>query len=163
MQQHEIATLFDYNYWASRRILAQVARLSAEQFGAQTSLSWGSIRGTLVHIMAAEWAWRSRCQGELPTALLDEADFPTLERLLERWAREERAMQEFIAGFNDDDLSADVYYLSTGGKPFHQPLWQILLHVVHHGTQHRSELAHVLTEFGHSPGDIDFILYLREV
>jgi uncharacterized damage-inducible protein DinB len=38
-----------------------------------------------------------------------------------------------------------------------------MAHVVNHGTQHRSEAAAMLTEFTHSPGDIDLIMFLREV
>jgi uncharacterized damage-inducible protein DinB len=37
-----------------------------------------------------------------------------------------------------------------------------MAHLVNHGTQHRSEAAAMLTEYGYSPGDIDFIIYLRE-
>ena len=39
-------------------------------------------------------------------------------------------------------------------------LWQQMLHQVNHGTQHRSEVAVILTEYGHSPGWMDFIVYL---
>jgi uncharacterized damage-inducible protein DinB len=42
-------------------------------------------------------------------------------------------------------------------------LWQAMLHVLNHGTQHRSEAAAMLTEFNHSPGDIDFMVFLREM
>lgn len=41
-------------------------------------------------------------------------------------------------------------------------LWHCLLHVVNHGTQHRSEAAAILTGYGRSPGDLDFTAFLNE-
>ncbi len=41
-------------------------------------------------------------------------------------------------------------------------LWQLMLHLINHGTQHRSEAAALLTGYGQSPGDLDLILYLRK-
>jgi uncharacterized damage-inducible protein DinB len=40
-------------------------------------------------------------------------------------------------------------------------LWHCLVHVVNHGTQHRSEAALLLTNDGQSPGDLDFTLFLN--
>ena len=40
-------------------------------------------------------------------------------------------------------------------------LWQMLAHVVNHGTQHRSEAAVLLTAAGHSPGDLDMVDYIE--
>jgi uncharacterized damage-inducible protein DinB len=37
------------------------------------------------------------------------------------------------------------------------PFWQMLAHVVNHGTQHRAEAAALLTTVSRSPGDLDMI------
>ena len=42
------------------------------------------------------------------------------------------------------------------------PVWQMLVHVFNHGTQHRSEAALVLTQEGHSPGEMDLIDFAEE-
>ena len=67
-----------------------------------------------------------------------------------------------LAGLRDEDLDRVVHYKTTTGKPSSDTLGPLLLHVVNHGTQHRSEVAAMLTELGHSPGDLDLLLYLRQ-
>lgn len=163
MQQADILVLYDYNFWATRRIAGAAGKLTQAQFTASTPLSWGSVRDVLTHVLGAEWIWRVRCQeGQAPPKLLDPAEFPTLEALLARWAVEEAAMRGYLASLTDAELNAPITYRNTAGKPFTAVLWQILVHVVNHGTQHRAEVAHVLTSLGHSPGDIDLILFMRE-
>jgi uncharacterized damage-inducible protein DinB len=49
------------------------------------------------------------------------------------------------------------------GIPFETVLWQALFHVVNHGTQTRSEAAVILTSYGHSPGDLDCTVSLRQL
>jgi uncharacterized damage-inducible protein DinB len=158
-----ILTLYDYNYWASERILAAAEGVTEAQFTAPAKLSHGSLHATLVHIFSAEWIWRVRSQeGISPAGLPDEADVSTLDMLRGRWRSEEGLMRSFLAGLRDEDLSRKIRYTTTRGLPFENELWQILHHVVNHGTQHRGEAAVLLTEYGRSPGDLDFILYLRE-
>ena len=45
--------LYDYNYWATRRIVGAAANLTADQFTAPTPLSWGSVRDVLTHVLGA--------------------------------------------------------------------------------------------------------------
>lgn len=163
MTRDDLVTLYDYNYWANARILDAAARLTEEQFQTiVTGLSHGSVRATLVHALAAENIWRQRClEGVSPKTLLQEADLPTLDLLRRLWAEEETAMRAGLARLSDEALNRPIAYMTTRGAPMEDILWQILAHVVNHGTQHRAETAVALTAFGRSPGDVDLIVYLR--
>ncbi len=163
MKKSDALTLFEYNYWATRLILQAAAGLSPDQFLAPVRLSFGSLRGTLVHIYGTEHLWRLRCQeGTSPSSLPAEASFPDLPALRQAWEQEERSMRIFLGSLSDDDLQRPVRYTTTRGVPYENLLWQILTHVVNHGTQFRSEAGVALTEFGHSPGDVDFIFFIRQ-
>ena len=112
--------------------------------------------------MAGEVTWRRRCQGDSPTALLNETDLPTFAALHARWEQEAQAMAEFVASLTDDDLNRTVHYKTTKGSPMENILWHLMAHVINHGTQHRSEAAMLLTSAGHSPGDLDLIVFFLE-
>ena len=163
MKKSEILTLYQYNAWANARILNTASQVTAEQFLAPASYSHGGLRGTLVHVLFAEWIWRVRWAGISPTEGLMPEDFPTFEALRSRWTTEEKALMAFVENINEQKLDSVVQYSRTGGEPRKNILWHLMLHLVNHGTQHRSEVAIMLTDFGHSPGDIDFITYLREI
>lgn len=163
MNKAEILMLFDYSAWANRRILDAAEGLSQEQFISPAGLDYGSLRGTLVHILSAETTWRKRCQeGISPSSSLVEDAFPTLAALRERWSEAELAMTAFLASLTDEDLQRTIHYRTTKGVPYEDALWQLLLHVVNHGTQHRAEAAITLTQHGCSPGNVDLIVFLRE-
>ena len=163
MNTADIELLIDYNYWANTRILDQAAKLTDEQFTQPQppGFSPGTFKKTLVHTMGAEWIWRMRCQhGVSPTALLAEADFPTLDMVVRRWDEEHREMRAFAASITDAQLAQVMDYNSTSGAPGRQVRGQCLTHMVFHGMQHRSECAVLLTNYGFSPGNIDLIYYL---
>jgi uncharacterized damage-inducible protein DinB len=163
MNNNDFLTLYDYNYWANARILKAAANVTADQFTAPFNLSHGSLRGALVHVLAAETVWRLRCQEGISLAALPaENEFPSLEALRERWAAEETAMRSFLASLTDERLAQKIRYTTTKGVPFENMLWHLLAHVVNHGTQFRSEAAIALTEYGQSPGDLDMLFYFRQ-
>lgn len=163
MTRDDLLLLFDYNYWATERLLNAVGKLSAEQYAETVAgLSMGSIRNTLVHMLAAERIWRLRClEGQSPTQLLRWEDLPALDLLRSVWVEEEEAMRAGLARLTDGMLAGRLAYRTTDGQPKEEILWQLLVQVVNHGTQHRAEAAVALTAFGFSPGDVDFIVFLR--
>jgi uncharacterized damage-inducible protein DinB len=162
MNKQDIQLLYKYNAWANKRILDAAAQVTAKQFLAPASYPHGGLRSTLTHTLFAEWIWRTRCQGEAPPQRIKPEDFPTFDALLARWSKEEKALNAFIDSLTDEKLNATFQFKTTRGDEKENILWQAMAHVVNHGTQHRSEAAAMLTEFNHSPGDIDLIMFLRE-
>lgn len=154
--------LFDYDYWARDRLLVQVAKLTEVEYGAPRALDYGSIRGTLVHWLAGECIWLARWLGQSPDRLMTEDDLPTFEGLRALWAAEEQKMRAFLDRLADDELARPFRYVSTRTKEeYTNTLWPTMAHLVNHGTQHRSEIALTLTQLGHSPGDLDLIVYIN--
>jgi len=160
MNKQDILILYQYNQWANAKILTTAENVTQEQYLAPASFPHGGLRGTLVHALFAEWIWRKRWEGTSPTVRLKLEDFPTFESLCTRWAEEEKQLMDFVSGLTDERLDNTFNYTNTSGKAFSRILWQAMAHLVNHGTQHRTEAAAMLTDFGHSPGDIDFIYFL---
>lgn len=165
MLANQIRRLYEYNRWVNHLILTKVADLSGEQLRDPTRFPRGSVWETLFHNYYAEWVWRKRIQGETPIPdeeMVKIEDFKNWSALHKAWQREEKAMQKYLASIGDDDLGGTIHY-STKSGTFDETLSDILMHVVLHGMQHRSELAQMLTEFGQSPGDIDYVIYRRHL
>ena len=162
MNRQDILTFSKYNQWTTAKILNAAANVTQEQFLAPASFPHGGLRGTLVHALFAEWIWRNRWEGTSPTYRLKPDDFPTIESLHTRWIEEEKSLMAFVDGLTDERLNAKFSYKSTDGKAHERILWQAMAHLVNHGTQHKTEAAAILTDLGHSPGDIDLIYFLIE-
>ncbi|MBI3458529.1 MAG: DinB family protein [Candidatus Rokubacteria bacterium] len=155
--------LVDFNYWANHRLLQAVEGLSPEPFvrEAGREFSFPSLQGMLVHIMGAELLWLGRWRG-VSAAFMERAeDYPTVAVLRGRWAIVERDVRGFVDALTDADLSRVLEYRTTEGQPNRGPLWQMIQHLVNHGTHHRSEVATMLTRLGHRPPATDLIVYYR--
>jgi uncharacterized damage-inducible protein DinB len=160
MNTQDLKLLYDYNCWANQRILSAAERVPTEQY-ASARLGYCQLHDTLVHIYSAERRWRSRWQGGPSAPMLAAGDVSTLVALRELWSAEEQQLRVYLGGLSDADLMQVLSYSRSNGSLMTNVLWHMLVHMVNHGTQHRAELAMLLTELGHSPGDIDFIVFLR--
>lgn len=157
-----LTLLYDYHYWMNAQLLEVCAALTPGQWDQPQGHSWGSVHGTLAHMLAAETIWLRRWQGESPRALRRAEEFPTLADLRREWSALEREVRAFIAGCDEARLNASLHYTTTRGEPFTNGLGELMLHVANHGTHHRGELAAMLAVLGIPHPEDDLIRYLRE-
>lgn len=160
MNKNDIITMLHFNYWANSQILAACEHISNEEFIRPVipDPGWGSLRGILVHTLDTEFGWRSALQALDDGSVLDENDFADLKELRVRWDKERSSWLDYVDGLSDQTINSG----NTKDAQNKLKIWQTIFHVCAHGIQHRSEAAAILTGFGHSPGEIDFDLFLNE-
>ena len=159
MQVSDLITLYDYYYWATKKILAQAEQVTPEQWVGPPPIGNLSLQATLVHMLGAEQGWRNGWAGRRDPAPIQPADFPDAASLAAHWREQEAAMRAYLGSLSDEDLQGPFY---DEDAPDPYILWQVIAHVSYHGMQHRSEAAILLTHFGHSPGGIDMVFWLDE-
>lgn len=164
MNLSDILFLYEYNYWANKKILAASAGVTQEQFTAPASFPFGGLRGTLVHVVDAERIWRVLFETKIVTEDQDlvATDFPTFESLEQKFREEEELMRAYLARLSDEDMDSHLHYTASSGIQRDRIIWHCHVHLVNHGTQHRSEAAAILTDLGRSPGELDFTVFLNE-
>lgn len=160
MYKNDITTLIHFNFWANDRILSACERISVDEFTRlQTpDPGWGSLRGILVHSLDTEFGWRSVLQASGEDHILEPDDFADVPALRTRWDKERAAWFDYVTRLSDESINLGYSEAPSKGPK----VWQTILHVVTHGIQHRSEAAAMLTGYRHSPGELDFDLFLQE-
>jgi uncharacterized damage-inducible protein DinB len=165
MDVSSIRMLFGYNYWANRKIMEASARLDTEQLVAPCGASLGSLFGTLVHLLDSEYGWHMLLEKGTTEAFdqINTQGFHDLKALELRWDQEERSLREYLARLRDSDLLSHVQYAGDNGQIRDRILWQCMVHVVNHGTHHRSQAAAILKGYGCAPIALDMTLFLNEM
>ena len=163
MTPEYIRVLLDYNYWARDRALASAGQLSSEQLSRNLGSSFGSVLDTLVHMYFAEWIWYRRWQGESPSARPDTSQLVSVAVLREAWTPLEQQIRSCIEGLGAEGLGRMLEYTSMNGQVSTSTFWQMIVHVVNHGTYHRGQVATMLRQLGATPAQsTDMIVFFRE-
>jgi uncharacterized damage-inducible protein DinB len=161
MNAHAFRYLYEYHFAENRKIWDDyVAQLPLEQFLQPAPYSHGSVREQIDHLMSVEEVWFSELQGVAPPDPLPPALVANRAALRKRWDAIEQDMRGYLAGLRDEQLF---------DRPIQEPeedqglyVWQVLLHVVNHGTDHRAQLLRTLFDLGAKTTSQDFIFYVYD-
>lgn len=156
-----LRTHLDYTRWASARLLEAAGSLSDAELRRDFGTADKSVIGTLAHVYGADRIWLTRVRGDSPTSLPRDA-FQDVGVLASKWKVLMQDWLEWARPLSDNDFLRDISYRDLKGNPWTTPLWQIVLHVVNHGTHHRGQAAGFLRSMGHVPPPLDLIAYYRE-
>lgn len=158
MKIDDIRYLFAYDRWATAKILDRIEGIGEATWSATGVFDERGLGGILVHQLGATQRWRHGLaeDGEMPRP--EKEPLPSPAGLRAAWAAEWPAIEAWLAGLDDAWLAREGTDDEEQGVAF----WQMLAHVVNHGTQHRAEAAALLTQSGRSPGDLDMIFFAEE-
>ncbi len=158
--------LAGFNRWANGRIYDAVAALGeADYYETRACAFFGSIHGTLNHLLVVDLLWFGRLAGAVPAiSRLDEILHDDLAGLRAAREVEDQRIVELLQGLEEADLTKDCRFtlISEPGERVMQP--QVMLATVfNHQTHHRGQVHAMLKEAGAEPPALDLIIYPEAV
>jgi uncharacterized damage-inducible protein DinB len=162
MKPAEMRELLAFNTWANHRVLTAVEALTTEQFTAPLGSSFSSVRDTLGHICGVEWVWLERLEGRSPATIPEAKEYPHVAALRVRWAETEKRWLEYVSRLDQSELDEEVDYQTLSFGASRDPRWQMMQHVVNHGTYHRGQVIAMLRQLGAAGVSTDLISFYRQ-
>jgi uncharacterized damage-inducible protein DinB len=162
MKQH-FEMFAAYNKWANGRIYAAASELTKEDYERNMGAFFGSMMGTLNHLLATDRIWMKRFtgEGEAPTTLdaVIARDFARLKLLRET---EDARIQAWIGSLREKDLAGRFTYTTLSDmRRISQRLAPALAHFFNHQTHHRGQAHTILTALGRPSVVLDLAFFQR--
>ncbi len=161
MQNYQM--LAEYNAWANRLLYATVADLTDEELHRDTGAFFGSVFGTLSHLVTADRVWLNRFTGEGPKPkALDERPYDNFADLRNAREEEDARIIRYIASLTQEEAEREFTYTPlTSPELVTHKLWPALTHMFNHQTHHRGQVHAGLTGMGKQSLSLDLIYFVR--
>ena len=151
-----------YNRLANETLYAICAGLSGAEYRRDLGAFFGSVQGTLNHLLVGDTIWMTRFEGgSHPSTGLDAILHETFDALREARERMDRRIERFFSALPEDFGRGTVRYVNNAGFASEDPLAVILPHFFNHQTHHRAQAATLLSQLGHTPPVLDLHRVLR--
>ena len=159
-----------YNEWMNARRYAAAAKLPAAELAAERKAFFGSIIGTLNHIVVGDTLWLKRFATHpsrhaalepiraLPApAALDEVLFPGLGDLLDRRKLLDGVIKAWAAALTNEDLLHVLRYADMKAVVSEKRFSSLIAHFFNHQTHHRGQATTLLYQAGQDVGVTDML------
>jgi len=150
-----VRIMLDYNYALHRRLWDSIDTLSRAQFQREINYSRGSLHNHMLHIASVDRRWLHGLREFPDVGHLKAEDYPNRESVHIVFDSVMKDVIAYTAGLREDELEKTPASLPG-------PRWQVLLHLVNHGTDHRAQVLRILNDFGAPTFDQDFILWMMK-
>jgi uncharacterized damage-inducible protein DinB len=165
--QDYVRLMTAYNTEMNRRLYAAAAALPEAVRRKDQGAFWGSIHGTLCHLVWADQMWMSRFAGWPKPAVVQKDSATLFTDFAEMRTERERidaALENWAAGVTPEWLAGNlVWYSGSAGRELSRPRAPLLVHVFNHQTHHRGQAHALLTRHEARTGDTDIFLVVPEL
>jgi len=163
MHQH-FAMFARYNAWANSRVYGAAAELNDSEYRADRGAFFGSVHGTLNHLLVTDRIWMHRFTGQGPTyRALNAIPYDAFEALRTAREREDERIIAFVDALDEATLASHFSYTrASTAESIVQLLAPALSHLFNHQTHHRGQIHTLLTGLGREAPSLDLAFFQRE-
>lgn len=155
-----LSDLYRHNEWANGQILRLCEGLSDAQLDQPREIGFGSLRGTLFHILAAEEIWLERWEGKPWRPFPFEPHGTSPDQIRQQIQEVARRRAEMIEREQESGWQRQVAFQDSKRIDYTERLHDLLMHVTNHSVHHRAQAIHFLKQFGRSiPVGLDFLVF----
>lgn len=151
-----------YNTLANRRLYETCASLPDAKRKKCRLAFFGSIHGTLNHLMVGDRIWLARFSGDEVSTNLDEILYEDFGELREAREEEDARIEDFAARIDERFLKGTIRYVNNEGRTMEDPV-DLVAHFFNHQAHHRGQVHDMLTQTEVSPPVLDLHRVIRPI
>ncbi|KAB2967192.1 MAG: DUF664 domain-containing protein [Thermoanaerobaculia bacterium] len=149
--------LLAYTIWADREILQALAEVPEADLTRDTGTAFGSVLGTMAHILGSEQLWLSRFLGVPLQDLPSLHHFPSYDLLRSSYEDFWPQLEFYLASLTEEQAGSEFSWTTLAGEARRAPFRQVLVHFANHATYHRGQVASQLRQLGRRPPETDLV------